>query len=261
MSVVSEERKRIILENLEAEGKVKVADLAKKFSVSTETIRRYLEDLDKNQKLKKVYGGAVKNAPPSLIEPSMVERKILNIEKKKRIAYKAATFIQNGDVILVDEGSTTLQLVPYLMHIKELTIITNSFPFANQLISATNNKMFTGEIVFIGGTISPQHFRTAGPMSQQILTHLSFDRAFISVDALLPDFGISSYNLEKAKLSEMMINQAEKTYVLADHSKIGLKGTYKITELNKIDYILSNQPLSKAWEGHLLENDVKWIHC
>ncbi|WP_203362596.1 DeoR/GlpR family DNA-binding transcription regulator [Bacillus sp. REN10] len=261
MSVVSEERKRMILEKLEVKGKVRVADLANEFAVSTETIRRYLEDLAKSQKLKKVYGGAVKTSHSPLIEPSMIERKILNIEQKQRIAYKAATFIDDGDVILIDEGSTTLQLVPYLLHIKDLTIITNSFAFANQLISATNKRLFDGEIVFIGGTISSQHFRTAGPMSQEILNHLSFDKAFISVDAVLPSFGISSYDVEKARLSEMMIKQAKETYVLADHSKIGEKGTYKITGLSKIDYILSNQYSPEDWKEYLINHHVKWIKC
>ncbi|WP_100402828.1 DeoR/GlpR family DNA-binding transcription regulator [Bacillus sp. FJAT-42315] len=261
MSVISEERKRMILEKLEVKGKVKVADLADEFAVSTETIRRYLEDLDKSQKLKKVYGGAVKATNSPLIEPSMFERKILNIDEKKRIAYKAATFINNGDVILIDEGSTTLQLVPYLLHIKDLTIITNSFEFANQLIAATNKKLFDGEIIFIGGMISSKHFRTAGPMSQEILNHLSFEKAFISVDAVLPSFGISSYDLEKARLSEMMMKQAKQTFVLADHSKIGEKGTYKITGLNKIDYILSNQHSPEDWKEYLINHHVKWIKC
>ena len=87
MSVVGEERKRTILEKVEFKGKVKVSELAREFAVSTETIRRYLEELDREKKLKKVYGGAVQ-LPGAGIEAPMLEREMLHIEEKKRIGYK-----------------------------------------------------------------------------------------------------------------------------------------------------------------------------
>ncbi|WP_065408792.1 DeoR/GlpR family DNA-binding transcription regulator [Pseudobacillus wudalianchiensis] len=261
MSVISEERKRIIVEKIEVKGKVKVADLANEFAVSTETIRRYLEELDREQKLKKVYGGAVKAANSPLVEPSMIERKIWNIEQKKRIAYKAAAFIRDGDVLMIDEGSTTLQMVPYMLPCKNLTVITNSFALANQLISAINKKFFNGEILFIGGKVSSEHYRVAGPLSQQIMNQLHFEKAFISVDGVLPNFGLSCYDLENAKLSEKMIQQAGQTFVLADHSKIGVKATYQITNSKEIDYVLSNERLPEEWSDRLAKEKVEWVKC
>ncbi|MEK4028484.1 MULTISPECIES: DeoR/GlpR family DNA-binding transcription regulator [Bacillaceae] len=261
MSVISEERKRIIVEKVEVKGKVKVADLANEFAVSTETIRRYLEELDRERKLKKVYGGAVKSANSPLVEPSMIERKIWNIEQKKRIAYKAAAFIRDGDVLMIDEGSTTLQLIPYMLHYKNLTVITNSFALANQLISAINKKFFEGEVIFIGGKVSSQHYRVAGPMSQQIMNQLHFEKAFISVDGILPKFGLSCYELENATLSEQMIKQASQTFVLADHSKLDKKATYQITNLNKVDYIFSDASYPDGWGEQLAKDKVSWIKC
>ncbi|WP_100330145.1 DeoR/GlpR family DNA-binding transcription regulator [Bacillus xiapuensis] len=261
MSVVSEERKRLIIEKVEQKGKVKVTDLANEFSVSTETIRRYLEDLDKDQKLKKVYGGAVKQEASSLMEPSMVERNILNISQKKRIAYQAATFIRDGDVIVIDEGSTTLQLVPYLLPYKNLTIMTNSFSLVNQLISAVNKETFNGQIVFLGGKVNAKHFRVSGTMSQEIMNQLYFDKAFISVDGILPSFGLSSYDLDKAKMSKMMIKQAQQSFVLADYSKINQRGTYQIVQLTEVDYLLSDQDCPGAWSRVLLQNQVQWVKC
>ncbi len=70
----------------------------------------------------------------------MLEREMLHIEEKKRIGYKAATFVEDGDVIAIDDGSTPLQMVPYLVHRKNLTIVTSSFPVATQLISSINKK-------------------------------------------------------------------------------------------------------------------------
>ncbi len=113
------------MKKVEFKGKVKVSELAREFAVSTETIRRYLEELDREKKLKKVYGGAVQ-LPGAGVEAPMLERNA-TYREKKRIGYKAATFVEDGDVIAIDDGSTPLQMVPYLVHRKNLTIVTSSF--------------------------------------------------------------------------------------------------------------------------------------
>lgn len=95
MSLLAEERKKRIVDLIEDHGQVKVNDLAKEFNVSMETVRRYLEELEYEKKLKKVYGGAVK-VESSIIEPSMFEREIVRIEEKKRIGMKAASLIKEG---------------------------------------------------------------------------------------------------------------------------------------------------------------------
>ena len=89
-----------------------------------------------------MYGGAVQ-LPGAGVEAPMLEREMLHIEEKKRIGYKAATFVEDGDVIAIDDGSTPLQMVPYLVHRKNLTIVTSSFPVATQLISSINKRCFT----------------------------------------------------------------------------------------------------------------------
>ncbi|UOY91904.1 DeoR/GlpR family DNA-binding transcription regulator [Ectobacillus sp. JY-23] len=261
MSLVGEERKRIILERIDGNGRVSVSELAEDFSVSTETIRRYLVDLDKEQKLKKVYGGAVKIHSTSFVEPAMFEREVLRAQEKKRIAHKAATFVNDGDVIVIDEGSTPLQMIPYLVYRKRLTIVTNSFPLVTRLISAINTKSFDGEVLFIGGKVNSKHARATGPISQQMISQFHFDKAFISVDAVLPSFGISSVELEKAKLSEVMIKQAKQVFVLADHSKMGLKGNYRITSLQKVDVLISDKDIPKNWHADLERAEVQWITC
>ncbi|MGW9018869.1 DeoR/GlpR family DNA-binding transcription regulator, partial [Priestia megaterium] len=116
MSLLAEQRKKRIIEFIEEQGQVKVNDLAKDFDVSTETIRRYLEELENDKKLKKVYGGAVK-VESEIYEPPMLEREVLRVDEKKRIANKSVSFIEEGDVIFIDEGSTTLQMIPSLVEV------------------------------------------------------------------------------------------------------------------------------------------------
>ncbi|MFD0768721.1 DeoR/GlpR family DNA-binding transcription regulator [Bacillus sp. CGMCC 1.60114] len=257
MSVVGEERKRIIIEQVELRGKVKVSELAKEFSVSTETIRRHLGDLDREKKLKKVYGGAV-GLPGTKIDPPMLEREMLCLEEKKRIGYKAATFVEDGDVIVIDDGSTPLQMVPYLIYRKNLTVITSSFPVATQLISFINKKMIDGQVLFIGGKVAPKHCRVSGSISQQVIQQFHFDKAFISIDGLLPNFGVSGFELEKAKLSESMIRQAKETFILCDHTKLGVRGNYRISGFLDIHHIVCDKSMPHSFEEEIKRAGIQW---
>lgn len=257
MSVVGEERKRIIIEQVELKGKVKISELAKEFSVSTETIRRYLGELDREKKLKKVYGGAV-GLPGAKLDPPMLEREMLCLEEKKRIGCKAATFVEDGDVIVIDDGSTPLQMVPYLIYRKNLTVITSSFPVAMQLISFINKKLIDAQVMFIGGKVTPKHFRVSGSISQQVIQQFHFDKAFISIDGLLPDFGVSSFELEKAKLSESMIRQAEETFILCDHTKLGIKGNYRISGFSDIHHVICDKSMPYSFEEEVKRAGIRW---
>lgn len=256
MSLLAEERKKRIIELIEQQGKVRVNDLANDFDVSTETVRRYLEELENEKKLKKVYGGAVK-VEPETAEPSMFEREILRIDEKKQIAIKAASFIEEGDVIFVDEGSTTLQMVPTFMDISDVTIITNSFPFAARLMAQGNKQLFKGELIFLGGNVRSKHFRASGSLAEKMAKEFYANKAFISVDGIHLESGITSYDLEKCMLSKIFIKNADKTFVLVDHSKLGVKANYKIESLKRIDCILSDASMQEGWN----ELEEKWIEC
>ncbi|WP_078412788.1 DeoR/GlpR family DNA-binding transcription regulator [Priestia abyssalis] len=255
MSLLAEERKKRIIELIEQQGKVRVNDLAHDFDVSTETIRRYLEELENEKKLKKVYGGAVK-VEPETAEPSMFEREILRIDEKKQIALKAASFIEEGDVVFVDEGSTTLQMVPTFMDISDVTIITNSFPFAARLMAQENKQLFKGELIFLGGHVRSKHFRASGSLAEKMAKEFYTNKAFISVDGIHLESGITSYDLEKCMLSKIFIKNAEKTFVLADQSKIGVKANYKIDSLKNIDHIISDSTAPEGWS----EAEGKWMN-
>ena len=255
MSLLSEERKMKIMELVVNEGKVKVTKLAKDFNVSTETIRRDLEELESGKKLKKVYGGAVK-LKPVVDELSMFEREILSIEEKKRIGRKAASFIQEGEIIFIDEGSTTLQMIPALKSIANVTIITNSFPLAIKLMEYDQTQKFAGQLIFLGGHVNSKHFRSSGSLTERIAKEFYVDKAFIAIDGLHHVSGMTSYDLHKCLLSKVFIDNAIETFALVDHSKIGVTANYQIERLKYIDYIISDVPLPEQ----LINLHTKWIH-
>ncbi|KKI93986.1 cytochrome C [Bacillus sp. SA1-12] len=259
MSLLAEERKRIILGLLEENEKVKVADLADQFEVSTETIRRYLEELESEKKLKKVYGGAVKIAKANE-EPSLYEREILRVEEKKRIAHTALSFIEDGDVIVIDEGTTTYQMVNGLCEKNGITVITNSFPVSSLLISHANRQLFNGELIFIGGKVQFDHYRSSSSLSEKMAKEFFPDKVFLSADGLLPKKGVMSYNMEKTVLSQIYLENATKSFLLLDHSKLGIKASYRLASIHEIDYILSDVPMPEEWTIEGISVD-KWIYC
>lgn len=254
MSLLSEERKVKIIELVEDEGKVKVNRLAKDFNVSTETIRRDLEELETKKKLKKVYGGAVK-VKYQLNELSMFEREILNIEEKKRIGMRAASFINDGEIIFIDEGSTTLQMIPSLKNVSDVTIITNSFPLTIKLMEYDSKQQFKGNIIFLGGHINSKHFRSSGSLTEKMAKEFYVDKAFIAIDGIHPDSGITSFDLDKSLLSKIFISNARETFALVDHSKLGVKANYQIELLKHIDYIVSDVPIPE----NISIPKAKWI--
>lgn len=259
MSILAEERKKIIMELLEQSDQVKVADLSKQFNVSTETIRRDLEDLESENKLKKVYGGAVKIQSEDR-EPTLFEREILNIDEKKRIASKALDFIKDGEVIVLDEGTTTFQMVNGLCEKKGLTVITNSFPTSTLLISLANRELFDGELIFIGGKVQFNHFRSSSSLSEKMAKEFFPDKVFLTADGLIPEKGVMSYDLEKTILSQIYLENATESFLLVDHSKIGNKASYRLANFKEIDNILSDVPLPDDW----IKKDVgirNWIYC
>lgn len=259
MSLLAEERKRIILELLEECEQVRVADLAQQFNVSTETIRRYLEELEAENKLKKVYGGAVKVEKESE-EPTLYEREILRIEEKKRIARKAVEFIEDGDVIVIDEGTTTYQMVYGLCDKLGITVITNSFPVSSLLISYANRNLYKGELIFIGGKVQFNHYRSSSSISEKMAKEFFPDKVFLSADGLIPDKGVMSYNLDKKMLSQIYLENATKSFLLLDHSKLGTKASYRMANISDLDYILSDVPIPAEWNREGM-NENKWIHC
>ncbi|MDT2048573.1 DeoR/GlpR family DNA-binding transcription regulator [Bacillus sp. 1780r2a1] len=254
MSLLAEERKKRIIELINNEGQVKVNELAKRFHVSAETIRRHLEELENENKIKKVHGGAVR-IEEGLSELSMFKRRILHIDKKMIIGLKAASLVEDGDVIFIDEGSTTLQMANSIKVKSNVTVITNSFPFAVQLMEQEGDKSgFKGKVIFLGGYVKGNHFRTAGSLAEKMAKEFFVDKAFISVDGIDEHAGVTSYDLDKCLLSSIFINNSKQSYVLSDSSKIGRIATYKIQDLEEVDYIITDM----TNEGLGIEKS-KWI--
>ncbi|EQB35341.1 MULTISPECIES: DeoR/GlpR family DNA-binding transcription regulator [Virgibacillus] len=256
MELLSDERKHKILNLIDQHGKVSVRQLALDFNVSTETVRRDLDELATKNLLKKVYGGALR-IETTRNEPTIMERNITNQVEKKRIGEQAASITEDGDVIFIDEGSTTLQMIPALVGKSGLMVITNFFPIVKALMEYEQKKQFDGDIIFLGGHVHSAHGRTGGSFTKTMAQSFFPDKAFISLDGIEPKIGMTGYHSEKCSLSELFIYQAKQVYALADHSKLGVTANYKIESLTAFDHVICNADAPANWDIKGLD----WITC
>ncbi|MCR2802314.1 DeoR/GlpR family DNA-binding transcription regulator [Paenibacillus soyae] len=251
-----EEGKQIILNLLRFQGKIRTPELAAKLDVSTESVRRYLEELESENKLKRVYGGAVKMTFDRE-EPSKFKRKVLRMDEKRRIGRAAAELVQDKDVIILDDGTTTLQLIEFLLGKSGITVIVVSVPALTLLIDYKNKGMCDGDIVFVGGRINATHYRTSGSLARHFSETFHADKAFLVADGIHADLGVTSYDDNRGLLSRAFMRQSSQTIVLADHSKIGENRFCKIADWSEVDIIISDVMPPPEWEMKL--EGTEWI--
>ncbi|QUW21507.1 DeoR/GlpR transcriptional regulator [Sporosarcina sp. Marseille-Q4063] len=258
MSFLAEERQKIILEEIDIYGKVHVIPLAKRFNVSNETIRRDLEALVKTNKLKRVYGGAVKTSYPDG-EPPYQQREIINFDAKQAIGKEAASLINDGDTIFLDTGTTILELARFIQGNKRVTIITNSLPTANLIKESLAQRIFTGKLIILGGEVSAEQQSISGYLCEEMLKKFYVDKAFISVGGISIQTGISDYDLTESKISEIATSMSKEVIVLADHSKIGVQSFSFISAIDMVNVIICDKKPTSAWNKVLERQGVTWI--
>lgn len=257
MSLIGEERKQAILTILNAKGKVKVNELSQQLDVSTETIRRYLDELAQENKLRKVYGGAIQEKNQS-VELPHYQREILHAEEKRRIGRKAAEIVEDNDILFIDEGSTTVQMIPFLTSKSNLTVMTNSFPAVSVLIELGRTGQFHGKVIFIGGEVNMTHMRVSGRISEKLMDEFYVDKAFISTEGVTKEM-VTSYDTDKGYLSRKLIASARQSIVMADSSKMDHRSYCKICDLQDIDIVISDQPSPPGWQTTLDAVNIAWL--
>ncbi|MGX7417584.1 DeoR/GlpR family DNA-binding transcription regulator [Carnobacterium gallinarum] len=240
MSIVTEHRQVEIIKIVNTLGKAQVKELATYFHVSTETIRRDLQHLTREKKVEKIFGGA-KRISSQLIEPPIgtAGEEIKELQAKRKIAEKAASYIKENELIILDEGTTTLQMLPFLCRYRSLKIITNSFQIANELMNLARNGKFKGKLIFIGGVVQLKHQRSLGLIAEKMIQEFYVDRAFLSADGYSEEYGITGFDLEKVQLTKLFLKQAKRNYFLLDKSKQEFRTNYHICDYQDVDDIIS----------------------
>ncbi|MCF6296862.1 MAG: DeoR/GlpR family DNA-binding transcription regulator [Flavobacteriaceae bacterium] len=247
------ERRLIIIKELNTNGKVNVSDLSKMFHVSEVTIRNDLAQLEKKNILIRARGGALKIDPVG-IDYHISEKDKINIKAKQLIGSKAAEYVKDGDTIMIDSGTTAMELVRNLGEKSELTVITNALNIANQLSKNTEIN-----IIILGGFLRKKSFSLVGAPAEKSLRNYFCDKLFLGVDGLDIDYGLSTPNIEEANLNSTMIEMSNQVIVLADSSKIYKRSLAFICPLSKIDILITDSDITNEQKTALESIGIKVI--
>lgn len=214
-----EERRAAILSMLAQSASVQVSQLAETFGVSRVTARADLDALARDGKLRRTHGGAI-SLSKTLTVSVQDKRVNVNVEAKRAIARAAAAFVNDGDSVLVDSGTTALELVRALADHTGITIVTDDFSIADYIDRSAPSL----DVIILGGSLRKGHRYITGPLALRTLEMLHPDKAFVTPTSYVPGRGLMTNNQEMAELKQAFLHCANETYVLMDASKINAPG-------------------------------------
>jgi len=226
------ERHKKILDLLKERSIVKLQELVDETGASESTLRRDLTDLEQAKKLKRIHGGATL-LKKILEEPTVAEKTIKNSHEKKKIAEKAASFVEDGDCIFLDAGTTTVEMVAFLEE-KQVTVVTNGL--TNIALLADLNV----ETHVIGGFVKSGTRAFVGRNAIRALETFRFDKAFIGVNGITELDGCTTPDPEEAFIKEYAIARSRQSFILADHTKFGEVSFSKFADLSEVTIITAN---------------------
>ena len=246
------ERQNKLIEMLSSKDIVTIAEIIAEFHVSIETVRRDLSILEKLGKIEKVYGGA-KLKDSSFTEPSMEKRMVSKLQQKEWIGKKCCEFINDGDCIFIDSGTTSYYISKFLLNKKNLTVITNSIPVINELMSTDYN------IIVIGGKVRQSERSVVTYDYLFDFSVLNIQKSFICAGGITAHNGISDFNMEEVVTRKMIIERSEEIFAVADSGKFGRDVTLGVAPISRLDCIITDSGLDKGLAADFSKLKVKLI--
>lgn len=233
------ERRKWIEDQILINGKIDIESSSKQLNVSSMTIRRDLKELENEKKVIRTHGGAV--SPESLItEVPYSSKKGQNINEKKTIALRAKSIIKPESTIILDSGTTTLELAKLLKGRNDLTIVTNDIKIAGELMSSLN------KVIVTGGEMQKDIGALFGAATQHILKVIHADVFFLGAHAVDISRGVTSPTFDKSLIKQLMIDASKETWLLADYSKFGKKAFSNVCSLTDLDGVVTDSNLESS---------------
>ncbi|MGI6231028.1 MAG: DeoR/GlpR family DNA-binding transcription regulator [Tractidigestivibacter sp.] len=234
------ERQDKIVEIINAEGRVTVPDLASKFGVTEDCIRKDLKQLDARGALKKVYGGAISVATTP--ERNVSKRISVNTSEKRVIAEKAYDQIAQGDTIFLDVSTTNLSLAEIIAKgTKQLSIVSNMMEILRVL--STNPAL---NVLGTGGSVNTELDGFMGSMTLKTLEPMRFDKAFLGALAVdLEEGDVFTYVWDDALIKQLVLHNSARSFLVADAHKFEATGNYAYAKISEFDGVITDKPSAK----------------
>jgi DeoR family transcriptional regulator, fructose operon transcriptional repressor len=243
-----EERRQRVLDLVAEKGFVALTDLAQSMEASESTLRRDLDYWDERGVIRRTHGGAMFLTDNAL--PALEERSSRELTEKGLIAKVAAARIQDGDAILLDGGTTTLEVARLLVG-RPLQVVTNSLPIANLFANSRET-----ELVILGGFVYPKTGVALGPLTVKMMEGINVRQTLLSVGGITAK-GLFNSNLLLVETELAMMRCADEVVVVADHTKVGRQALAFLCELPAIDTLIVDHGLTDTQRALLNQNDVR----
>jgi len=251
--MMAEERRTQILLILRNAGRVRVNELASQFNTSAVTIRNDLNELSQRGLVQRSHGGAM--LPDSIMRESPLQERLkAHAEEKRRIGAMAASMIHDGETIILDSGTTTLEIARQIKKKKGLHIITNGVNIAAELLDARDSEVF-----IVGGTVRGESASISGRFTEEMFDQFSADKLFLSGAGCDLDFGVSGANLEETMVNRAMLRIAREIILVADASKFSKRSMSRIAPFAEIDTVITDKRLSEDIQSKLRSSGCNLI--
>jgi len=231
------ERRNKIIDKLESDNQVLVSELSNEFNVSEVTIRNDLAYLEEKGIMHRTHGGGIKQRKVAL-EYGLTEKQKQNLPQKKRIGAKAVELIQENETIILDSGSTTMEIAKNLSIFKNLTVITNALNIISQIKEYPNI-----HLIVPGGILKPQSVALYGTPAEDAFKNYYCDKFFMGTDAIDFTHGLSTPTIEEAHLNKIMIQISKEVILVADSSKFNKRNFVFIAPVNILHTIITDKDL------------------
>lgn len=246
------ERHSQIVRELSARRRISVRETADLFGVTTETVRRDLDQLEREGLVRRVHGGAVLAQATTSFEPAFIEREEVAASQKDAIALAALQLLPGeGGSIILDAGTTTRRLATRLGAASSLTVVTNA-PATAAIVLA--NDSFT--VQMIGGRVRASSQATVGPQAATSLESMRVDVAFVGTNGLSLDYGLSTPDQDEAVVKAAMVRAGRRVVVLADSGKLGEESLNRFATLDQIDTIVTDDGIDQTFIDAFEQLDI-----
>jgi len=250
---VAVERQKEIYSLIKQSGTVRVTNLSKRFKVTTETIRRDLEQMERDGLLHRMHGGAYLEQPGK-DDNTLVLRNKENksAESFLSIAAEAAKLVEHGDIIGLDSSVISYQLAKRLIN-QDITVITNSILVTSEFLNSKSSKV---KVITVGGYLNKDSSSFVGNMSEKLLETYNVDKFFFSCSGFHIDHGVFENDELEAQVKYKFTTISDKSFLMADHTRFGEKSLTSFMKLNKLELVILDQNIALHNLASLKNNGI-----
>jgi DeoR family transcriptional regulator of aga operon len=247
-------RRQRIVDLVEQRNGATVNELSEYFGISAATVRRDLLQLSEQGLIERAHGGAVSKRPRrsyAFPEPPVLTRASVQVEEKQCIGRAAAKYVKDGEIIIVNGGTTTGEMVPHLAERQDLTVITNALNITSLLSHYPNIK-----VIVLGGALRHSELSMLGALTEDALQNLRADKLFMGTPAIHPEYGLSADDLTEVQSDRNIMAAAREIIVLADHTKFGRIATMRQAPMERIRRVITDTGIPETYVTALRERGV-----